>query len=255
MDSTLDIPFLDVPPTPLTPPSYFISAILRRAASKKGGYYNLSTRTIEMFEDIKYVAHLWPDDPAVIGIRAKWATKVEDLLLLYPDNQDTGFNTSDVSIESDIDAITQACDTAALIFWLLFLDDHEYLTPFSMDVLQLLVGKLRYAISCGSMDTWVRIAPEAHTWVCLLGTAVSVKLDDRVWFSLRHGQPVICIESKGASVLLQSWIIYDWANRRRKEKMRVAAGEKEDVLSEERQGTDERGEEHEERGEKTESSH
>jgi hypothetical protein len=30
--------------------------------------------------------------------------------------------------------------------------------------------------------------------------------------------------------------------------MRVAVGEKEDVLSEERQGTDERGEEHEERG-------
>jgi hypothetical protein len=250
MDSTLDIPFLDIPPTPLTPPSYFISAILRRAASKKGGYYNLSPRTIEIFEDIEFVARLWPDDPAVIGIRLKWATKVEDLLLLYPDHQDTGYNTNDVSIESDTEAITQSCHTAALIFWLLFLDDYEYLAPFSMDFLQLLVEKLRYAISCGSMDTWVRTAPEAHTWVCLLGTAASVRLEDRVWFSIRHGQPVTCIESKGASVLLQSWCIYDWANQRRKEKMMMVAAAEEDILSEERQGTDEIEEEHEERGEK-----
>lgn len=225
MDTTLNIPFLDIPPTPLIPPSYFISAILRRAASKKGGYYNLSSRTIEMFEDIESVAHLWPDDPAIIGMRGRWATRVEDLLLLYPDQQDTGHNTNDVSLESDTDAITQACHTAALIFWLLFLDDHEYLAPFSMGVLQVLVGKLRYAISCGSMDTWVRTAPEAHTWVCLLGTAASVRLDDRVWFSIRHGQPVICIESRGASVLLQSWSFYDWANQRRKRKMMVAVAE------------------------------
>jgi hypothetical protein len=236
MDSTLDIPFLDIPSTPLTPPNYFISAILRRAASKKGGYYNLSPRTIEIFEDIESVAHLWPDDPAIICIRAKWATRVEDLLLSYPDHQDTGHNTNHVPIKSNAEAINQACYTAALIFWLLFLDDYDFLAPFSMDVLQLLVKKLRYAISCGSMDTWVRTAPEAHTWVCLLGTAVSVKLDDRVWFSLRHGQPVICIRCKGTSVLLQSWSIYDWANQKRKEKIMMARAAEEDILSEERQG-------------------
>jgi hypothetical protein len=131
MDSTLDIPFLEIPP------SYFTSAILRRATSKKGGYYNLSYCAIEVFEDIDFVAYFWPDEPAVIGIRAKWATKVGGLLLLYPDHQHTGHNTNDVSIESDTDAITLACHTAALIFWLLFLADHEYLAP-------LILGPLRW---------------------------------------------------------------------------------------------------------------
>jgi hypothetical protein len=222
MDFTLDIPFLDIPPSPPHPPGYFISAILRRATSEKGGYYNLSPSTIEIFEDIESLVSFWPDDQAAIGIRMKWATIVRDLLL-YPDHRHTRHNTNDVTLESDIKAITQACYIAALIFWLLYLDDHEYLAPFSIDTLQLLVGKLRNAISRGSMDTWVRTAPEAHTWVCLLGTAASLKLDDRVWFSLRHGQPVICLESKGASVFLQSWSIYDWANQRCKAKMAEAA--------------------------------
>ncbi|KAJ6037029.1 hypothetical protein N7540_001308 [Penicillium herquei] len=240
MDSTLDIPFLDIPPTPLTPPSHLVSAILRRAASKIGGYYNLSPCTIEIFKDIECVAQIWPDDPAVIDIRVKWATIVEDLLLFYPDHKLPGHNAKYIPIKSDSEAMTQACHTAGLIFWLLFLDDDDYLPPFSMAFLQFLVEKLRYAISCGSMDTWVRTAPEAHTWVCMVGTAASSKLDDRIWFSLRHGQPVTCIVSTGASVLLQSWSIYDWANQRRKQKMMVAALEdQEGFLSVERQEIDE----------------
>lgn len=217
MDSTLDIPFLDIPPTPITPPKYFTSAILRRAAARKGSYYNISPATIQIFEEIDSIDHLLPDEPAAIDIRAKWTTKVEDTLLLSSDDQNTRGRTDDVSIESNADPIAQACHTAAFIFWYLFLD--ESLVPFRMAVLQSLVRKLQYALSRGGMDSWVRIAPEAHTWVCLLGTAAALDLDDRVWFSLRHGQPVICIESKGASVFLQSWIMYNWANQRRKERM------------------------------------
>jgi hypothetical protein len=220
MDSTLDIPFLDIPPTPLIPPSYFICAILRRAASKKGGYYNLSPSTIEIFGEIASVTSFGSDEPR---FRAKWAAKLEGLLLLYVEPQYTGQKPNDDFLESDTEAITQACHMAALIFWLLFLDDHEYLAPFSMDVLQVLVDRLRFAVSCGSMDTWMRTAPEAHTLVCLLGTAASIKLDDRIWFSLRHGRAVSCIESRKASVLLHSWSIYDWANQRRKVKMMAAA--------------------------------
>lgn len=225
MDSTLDIPFLDIPPTPLTPPTHLVSAILRRAASRIGGYYNLSPRTIEIFEDIECVAQLSPDNPAAIDVRVKWATKVEDLLLSYPVHRIPGYNAKHIPIKSDTEAMIQACHTAGLIFWLLFLDEGDYLAPFSMAFLQFLVEKLRYAISCGSMGTWVRTGPEAHTWVCMIGTAASLKLDDRIWFSLRHGQPVSCIASTGTSVLLQSWSIYDWANHRRKRKMMVAAVE------------------------------
>jgi hypothetical protein len=132
-------------------------------------------------------------------------------------------NTNNVRFELGKEAINQACHTAAWIFWFLFLEDHEYLAPFSEDVLQLFVDKLRFAVSRANMDTWMRTAPEAHTLVCLLGTAASFKLDDRGWFSLRYGRAVSCIESKKASVLLQSWSIYDWANHRRKVKMMAAA--------------------------------
>jgi hypothetical protein len=232
MDSTLDLPFLEFSPTPLTPPSYFITTILRRATSRKDVYYNLSPRAVEIFENIGFVAHILPNDHAVNDIRAKWATNVEDVLLLYPDLQHTGHTTTDISMESHTDAVTEACHTAALIFWLLFLDDHEYLAPFSIDVFHYLVRKLRYALSYGSMDVWVKTAPEAHTWICLLGIAVASNLDDRVWFSLRHGQSVICIESKGASAFLHSWNTYDWANQRCKKKTMAAAAE-EGILSEE----------------------
>lgn len=219
-DSTLDIPFLDIPPTPLIPPSYFIGANLYRAANKKGGYYNPSPSTIELFREIESVISLRSDKP---GIRAKWATNIEDLLLLYMEPQYNAQNTTDDFFESGKKAINQAYHTAALIFWFLCLDDHEYLAPFSVDVLQTFVEKLRFAVSYPSMDTWIRTAPEAHTLVCLLGTAASFKLDDRVWFSLRYGRAVSCIESRNASVLLQSWSIYDWANHRRKIKMMAAA--------------------------------
>ncbi|KAJ5369334.1 uncharacterized protein N7496_009094 [Penicillium cataractarum] len=160
IDTTLDIPFLDVPPTPLVPPSFFISAILRRAATKKGGYYNLSPSTTEIFREIQSVISLQSDEP---GIRAKWASRIAPLLLSL-DHRHTGQFINDEFLVSDTEAISEACHVAALIFWLLFLDDHEYLAPFSMDVLQLLVEKLRFAVSCGSMDTWMRTAPEAHTF-------------------------------------------------------------------------------------------
>jgi hypothetical protein len=239
MDSTLDIPFLDIPPAPLTPPTYFTSAILRRAISRKGGYYNLSPDAIELFEDIEFVANFLPEEPAAIDIRAKWVTKVEDLLL-STDHQDGRDNPDYVSIESDADAIMQACHTAALIFWYFFLDDY-YVAPFRMAVLQYLVRRLQYALSRGSMDTWVRTAPEALTWICLLGTAAASDMNDRVWFSLRHGQPVICIEGKGASVFLQSWNMYNWANRRRKERMMAA--EEEGIFSVKGEERDEEDEE------------
>ncbi|KAJ5770948.1 uncharacterized protein N7511_002999 [Penicillium nucicola] len=228
MDSQLDIPFLDIPPTPLAPPTYFTSAILRRAAHRERRYYNLSRAAIEIFEDIDVVARLLPDHPSAIDLRAKWAAKTEHLLLSSDHQQNRGSN-DDIFIEPHADAITQACQTAALIFWYLFLDD-EYVAPFRMTVLQRLVRKLQYAISSGSMDTWVRVAPEAHTWICLLGTAAALDMNDRVWFSLRHGQPVICIEGRGASVFLQSWSMYSWANRRRNERMMAAEGG--DVISE-----------------------
>ncbi|KAJ5297435.1 hypothetical protein N7508_007684 [Penicillium antarcticum] len=243
MDSALEIPFLNIPPTPLMPPTYFTSAVLRRAANREGGYYNLSHEVIEIFEHIDFITHVLPDGPGAVDIRAKWTAKMEDFSLSI-DYQQTQENTDDGSIKSDADAITKACQTAALIFWYFFLDD-EYVASFSMTVLQHLVRKLKYALSRGSMDTWVRTAPEAHTWICLLGTAAALDMNDRVWFSLRHGQPVICIESRGASVFLQNWSMYSWANRRRNERMRATA--EEDILPEETQksdgGQDEEGEE------------
>jgi hypothetical protein len=231
MDSKLEIPFLDIPPTPLTLPTYFTSAILHRVANREGGYYNLSREAIEVFEDIDFIAHLLPDGPGAMALRTKWAAKVQDVLFSpsHPQSQD---HTDHVSIESDADAMTKACQTAALIFWYFFLDD-EYIAPFSMTVLQRLVRKLQYALSCGSMDTWVRTAPEAHTWVCLLGTAAALDMNDRMWFSLRHGQPVICIESRGASVFLQSWSMYSWAKLKRNERMMAA--KEQDSLPVERQ--------------------
>jgi hypothetical protein len=220
MDSKLDIPFLDVPPTPLTPPTYFTSAILRRTANREEDHYNLSREAIEIFEDIDFIARLLPDDPGAINLRTRWAAKMEDLLLspTHPQRRD---DTDHVPIESDVDAITKACQTAALIFWYFFFDD-EFIAPFRMTVLQCFVRKLQYTISRGSMDSWVRTAPEAHTWICLLGTAAALDLNDRVWFSLRHGQPVTCIESRGASVFLQSWSMYSWANLRRNKRMMAA---------------------------------
>jgi hypothetical protein len=230
MDSTLDIPFLDIPPTPLTPPRYFISAILRRSTRGNGGYYNLAPRTIRIFEDIDSVTHFPSEEPAAIAIRTKWATRLKEIVQPL-DHEDTQDITDGTSIKSDADAITQACQSAALIFWYLFLDD-EYVGPFCMNFLQRLVQKLRYALCRGSMDTWVRTSPEAQIWICLLGTAAALDLNDRVWFSLRHGQPVICVESKGASVFLQSWSMYSWANQRRKE--RLMGAKEDDVLPRER---------------------
>jgi hypothetical protein len=189
----------------------------------KGSYYNLSSRTVEIFEDIDIAAHVPRDDPAAIESRTKWANQLQDRHR-FSDVHDGQKNNDNFSIESDADAITQSCHTAALIFWYLVLGD-EYSSPYSRTGLQILVRKLKYALSRGSMDTWVRSAPEAHTWICLLGTAAALDLNDRVWFSLRHGQPVICIETKGSSVFLESWRMYDWANRRRKELM---AGEEEE---------------------------
>lgn len=238
MDSTLDIPFLDIPPTPLTPPTYLTSAILRRAISRKGVYYNLSSQTIEIFEEIDVAAHVPRDNPAAIEIQTKWANQLKDRHR-FSDVHDRQNNNDDPSIESDVDAITQSCHTAALIFWYLFLDN-EHSSPSPMAGLQILVRRLQYALSRGSMDTWVRSAPEAHTWICLLGTAAALDLNDRVWFSLRHGQPVICIETKGPSVFLESWRMYDWANRRRKEMM---VGEEEGIVSGEREKREAREEE------------
>ena len=83
IDSTLDLPFLEIPPTSRTPPGYLIATILRRATSRKDAYYNLSPRAIEIFENIGFMAYIWPNDYASVDIRVKWANNVEDLLLLH----------------------------------------------------------------------------------------------------------------------------------------------------------------------------
>ncbi|KAL5364975.1 hypothetical protein BJX96DRAFT_181318 [Aspergillus floccosus] len=212
-DLELGIPGVEVPATPLTPPACLLTAALKRAAHQ-AGYYNLSRDAITIFQDISLVCRY--SDARYVGTtderrlysstKAKWRGQLQRRI-------SQGLDEPDSSHPSTPNGIFQSCHAAALLFWYLF---DVY---FSVDAitLQALVRTLKSAVVKASMDTWIRCSPEAHTWICLVGAVATTPCsDDRVWFSLRHGQPVTCLRSEGPSLYLDSWKTYDWLNRRRK---------------------------------------
>ncbi|GFF22911.1 hypothetical protein IFM61606_04259 [Aspergillus udagawae] len=212
-DSEFDIPGLDIPPTPLAPPTNLVTAALKRAAHQTG-YYNLSPEAITIFQDISlicryldgyYVASTG-EESLYNSTKIKWRNQLQQKISQRHDAPENDH-------PSTSNGIDQSCQAAALIFWYL-LDDY-----FSVNAstLQNLVQTLKDSLVKTSMDTWIRCSPEAHTWICLVGVVASSPCsDDRAWFSLRHGQPVVCIRSEGASLYLDCWRTYDWLNRRRK---------------------------------------
>jgi hypothetical protein len=212
-DSEFRIPGLDIPPTPLAPPTCLLTAALKRAAHQTG-YYNLSREAITAFQEISLVCRYQDghyvastgEEGLYNSTKIKWRNQLQQKI---SQRHDAPENVH----PSTSNGIDQSCQAAALIFWYL-LDDY-----FSVDAgtLQKLVQTLKDALVKTSMDTWIRCSPEAHTWICLVGVvACSPCSDDRVWFSLRHGQPVVCIRSEGPSLYLDCWRTYDWLNRRRK---------------------------------------
>ncbi|KAL5366621.1 hypothetical protein BJX96DRAFT_161240 [Aspergillus floccosus] len=211
-DSELEIPGLDIPPTPLVPPICLLTAALKRAAHQTG-YYNLSREAITIFQNIILVSSYF--DKEYMGTteerrlydstKTKWRNRLRQKISRDQDSPGTVYPSTN--------GIDQPCYAAALIFWY-HLDEY-----FSIEtsVLQSLVQSLRDTLVRTSMDTWIRCSPEAHTWICLVGAAASRhSSEDRVWFSLRHGQPVVCIRSEGPSLYLDCWRTYDWLNCRRK---------------------------------------
>ncbi|KAL4865831.1 hypothetical protein BDV12DRAFT_199801 [Aspergillus spectabilis] len=221
-DTQLDVPFLDIPPTSLDPPPYLISAILHRAESKIG-YYNLSPEAIRIFKDIELVSEYHTDSMLTNNslecllaseIHRSWRADLGTTLLFPHTTEETPIATTEAA------AITQSCHAAALIFfYLLSLDAPLPTTTTCLsppEILYLLVNNLKSSLSRASMDSWVRTAPEAHSWVCMLGAAASMDHSDKVFFSLRHGQPVICVRGQGASVFLESWRMFEWGSLRRR---------------------------------------
>ncbi|KAL2810097.1 hypothetical protein BJX63DRAFT_434619 [Aspergillus granulosus] len=227
-DLQFDLPWVQVPPTPLTPPSYLISAALRRAKSRHDAFYSLSPKAIRIFEDIeftcKYLASLTAGSSLPLSLhahlQASWRAQIEVALSA------TGPAAHPTPLTGPA-SMTMACHAAALIFWYL-LDDFSPLAPSS---LQILVDGLKRALICSSTEIWVRIAPEAHTWMCMIGAAASIMRNDRIFFTLRHGQPVICVQSQGASIFLEGWGVYDWGSQWRKARMLVPAADNETVIT------------------------
>ncbi|KAL2808448.1 hypothetical protein BJX63DRAFT_424608 [Aspergillus granulosus] len=194
-DLQFDLPWVEVPPTPLTPPLYLIYAALYRAKFKREAYYSLSPKAICIFEDIKfaceYLASLTASSSLPLSLyahlQASWRAQIEVALSA------TGPAAHPTPLTGPM-AMTIACHAAALIFC----------------SLQILVDEI-----------WVRGATEAHTWICMVGAAASIIRNDRIFFTLRHGRPVTCVQSQGASIFLESWAIYDWGNQWRKARLLV----------------------------------
>ncbi|KAL3467163.1 hypothetical protein BJX64DRAFT_191736 [Aspergillus heterothallicus] len=208
-DYELDIPGLDIPATPLLPPTQLISGILERAAQQTG-YYILSREAIQIFKDIRLVCTT-PDKFLTKQIRTKWSERLQSRL-----NEDTH-----QFISNRLDA---PCYAAALIFFYL-LSDNDF-SPDSTGYFQLqtLVQGLKDTLIYTTTELWIRTSPEALTWISLIGAAASIPASpDRIWFSLRFGQPVMCIRSEGASLYMDCWMMYSWVNWRRKTRASVVA--------------------------------
>jgi hypothetical protein len=197
----------------LAPPTNLVTAALKRAAHQTG-YYNLSPEAITIFQDIslicRYLDGYYVASTGEEGLynstKIKWRDQLQQKISQRHDAPENDH-------PSTSNGIDQSCQAAALIFWYL-LDDYF---SINASTLQNLVQTLKDALVKTSMDTWIRCSPEAHTWICLVGVVASSPCsDDRAWFSLRHGQPVVCIRSEGASLYLDCWRTYDWLNRQRK---------------------------------------
>ncbi|KAL3440823.1 hypothetical protein BJX65DRAFT_314407 [Aspergillus insuetus] len=217
-DLQFELPWVEIPPTLLTPPSYLISAALRRAKFKHDAYYTLSLKAIYILKDIEfaceYLASLTTSSPLLpslyVHLQDSWRAQIEATLSTFGSVEHPTPLTGPM-------AMTIACHAAALIFWYL-LDDFFPLSPSS---LQILVNGLKSALACSGTEIWVRAAAEAHTWICMVGAAASMIRSDRIFFALRHGQPVTCVQSQGAPIFLESWAIYDWGNQWRKARLLV----------------------------------
>ncbi|KAL2813975.1 hypothetical protein BJX63DRAFT_206632 [Aspergillus granulosus] len=206
-DSDLDIPGVDIPPIPFIPPTQLLSRALERAAHQTG-YYNLSHEAIQIFKDIQAVC-IEPDEPLSTRTKDIWTERIHSRLTqtLHPIQPNR------------IDA---ACHVAALIFFYLLFDNNPGLDLIPSSHLQNLVHDLKTILLDTTKDSWIRISPEAITWICLVGAAASARASaDRIWFTLRYGQAVGCIRSEGVSLYMDCWMLYSWLNWRRKEKTSV----------------------------------
>ncbi|KAL4883973.1 hypothetical protein BJY04DRAFT_215856 [Aspergillus karnatakaensis] len=235
-DSGLDIPFLDIPPTTASPPSYLISAALWRAESKKG-YYNLPPEAIRILKDMEFVTKYYTDptstDSSLSQIHQSWRTALEHAL--SPSDSDTSTTQNTLKTEdpdpeplsptptstssASASAITASCHAAALIFIYLLptaTQNTSSITLTPPSSLPLLANRLKTALFRVSMDTWIRTAPEAHSWICMLGAAASDTRGDRIFYCLRQGQPVTCLGNQGITVSWESWRLFEWAGGRRK---------------------------------------
>ncbi|EAW11886.1 Zn(II)2Cys6 transcription factor domain-containing protein [Aspergillus clavatus NRRL 1] len=216
-DSALDIPGVEIPPTPAKPPTFLVSAVLERA-TRETGFYTLSDEAIKIFKDIHTASRdfndFFPsgslDRPLSELTRIKWLNRVQRRIK-------RGFSTPDNPQLPTTNAIDECCGAAALVFWYI-LDDTSPIDPM---VLEYLVADLKTALLKTPVDTWIRRSPDAHAWICLVGAAAAARdSNDRAWFSLLLGQSIICIRSEGAGLYLEGWKMYDWLNRRRKRRVR-----------------------------------
>ncbi|KAL2843266.1 hypothetical protein BJX68DRAFT_157356 [Aspergillus pseudodeflectus] len=232
-DSELDIPGIDIPPTPVFPPSRLVSAALDRAANRNG-YHHLSREAIQIFEDIRSVCTT-RDEFLRTQIKTEWRERLRKK-----------FKPGSVHETTVPDKVDAACHAAAMIFFYLLFDDSasDYddtnsnpllptlstpTTPStpstpatSSTYLETLIADLKETLQKTSTDLWIRTSAEAITWISLVGAAASAPASaDRIWFSLRFAQPVGCIRSEGAGLYIACWMLYDWLNSRKKEKTAI----------------------------------
>ncbi|KAJ0417412.1 hypothetical protein BJY00DRAFT_206235 [Aspergillus carlsbadensis] len=232
-DSELDIPGIDIPPTPFFPPSRLVSATLDRAANRNG-YHHLSREAVQIFEDIRSVCTT-RDEFLRTQIKTEWRNRLQKRFTRTIIHDQTAAP----------DRIEAACRAAAMIFFYFLFDDPptsdfdadsnptcSLFTPTTSTTpttspaptthLQTLIADLKETLMKTNTDLWIRTSAEAITWVSLVGAAASLPASaDRIWFSLRFAQPVGCIRSEGAGLYIACWMLYDWLNFRRKEKMAV----------------------------------
>ncbi|KAL3447416.1 hypothetical protein BJX65DRAFT_277373 [Aspergillus insuetus] len=243
-DSELDIPGIDIPPTPIFPPSRLVSATLDRAANRNG-YHHLSREAVQIFEDIRSVCTT-RDEFLRTQIKSEWREQLQKRFaetLLHdqtaaPDKIDAAcraaamiffFFLFDDEPPSDFDTNTNTDPTSSLFTPTTSSTSTKPFTPAtptpsttSITHLETLIADLKECLQKTSTDLWIRTSPEAITWVSLVGAAASLPASaDRIWFSLRFAQPVGCIRSEGAGLYIACWMLYDWLNSRRKEKMAV----------------------------------
>ncbi|KAL2834104.1 hypothetical protein BJY01DRAFT_239231 [Aspergillus pseudoustus] len=206
--SELEIPGIEIPSIPFAPPTQLLSGALERAAQQTG-YYNLSPEAVQIFKDIRLICKTL-HKPESAKTTALWRDRLRSRL-------------TEGLCPIKTNRMDAACHAAALIFLYLLFHNEIGGPNTTMDSqLEILLQDLKIALLDTRTDTWIRSSPEALTWISLVGAAASIPASaDRIWFTLRFGQPVMCIRSEGASLYMDCWMLYSWVNLRRKDKISV----------------------------------